>query len=171
VDLVANRAYSAENLEDALDRIVLMIQELQELGERCIKHSMADGPQATVTAESIEEYIDDQLTEGTHFATIKAHGTVSSGTETLDFDDGSYHTLTAGGDFTIDFDNWPSGKMSMITLKITDGGAHTITWPAAMDWPHGIEPLLTASGTDIMVFFTDDDGTTIYGSISMDDVG
>lgn len=102
--------------------------------------------------------------------TVQAHGTVSSGTEDFDLDDGSYHTVTAGGDFTVTMSGWPaSGKVASLTLKLTNAGAHTITWPAAVDWPGGTEPSWTAAGVDFAVFWTDDGGTTIYGAMSVED--
>ena len=103
--------------------------------------------------------------------TVKEHGTVSSGTEDFDLRDGSYHTVTAGGDFIVTFDNWAiSGKLSSITIKLINAGAHTITWPVAVDWPAGSEPSWTAAGTDFAIFYSDDNGTIIYGSRSSADV-
>jgi hypothetical protein len=103
--------------------------------------------------------------------TVKEHNTVSSGTEIFDLFDGSYHVVDVGGDFTLEFDNWPvSGTLSSITTKMTNTGAHNITWPAAVDWPDGTEPSWTAAGTDFAVFFSDDGGTIIYGALSMQDV-
>jgi hypothetical protein len=101
---------------------------------------------------------------------IKAHGTVSSGTEVFDLNDGTYHTVTAGGNFTVDFSNFPASAVGSVTMKITNGGAHTVTWDSAIDWPAGSAPALTAAGTDFLIFFSDDGGTTIYGNFSMVDV-
>ena len=103
--------------------------------------------------------------------TVKEHNTVSSGTEIFDITDGSYHTVTVGGNFTLEFDNWPvSGTLSSVTTMLVNAGAHTITWPAEVDWPDGAEPGWTAAGTDFAVFFSDDGGTIIYGALSMQDV-
>ena len=57
--------------------------------------------------------------------TVKAHGTVSSGTEDFDLDDGSYHTVTVGGNFTVTFSGWPTG-LSSATIKLINAGAHTM---------------------------------------------
>ncbi len=102
---------------------------------------------------------------------VEDHGTVSSGTETFDIEDGTYHIVTVGGDFIAAFLNWPkSGKVSSVTIKLINAGAHTITWPAAVDWAGGAEPSWTASGTDFALFFSDDKGVTISGVRSMEDV-
>lgn len=114
---------------------------------------------------------DDPLSAPSFTETVKAHGTVSSGTESFSLADGAYHTVTAGGDFTVSFAGWEaSGEAQTLVMKVTNGGAHTITWDAAIDWPAGSEPSLTASGTDILVFVTDDGGTTVYGRLAMEDV-
>lgn len=111
--------------------------------------------------EATEEFVEN----------VEDHGTVSSGTETFDIKDGTYHIVTVGGNFILEFDNWPgSGKVSSITIKLVNAGAHTITWPAAIDWVGGSEPSWTASGTDFALFFSDDNGTTISGVRSMEDV-
>lgn len=78
------------------------------------------------------------------------------------------HTLGANTTFT--FSNPPSsGSAYGFVLKVTqDSSPRTITWPASVDWPGGIAPILSiASGAvDIFVFFTHDGGTNWYGFIS-----
>lgn len=101
---------------------------------------------------------------------IKVHGIVSAGVEMFDINDGAYHTVIVGGDFTLAFDNWPTTGVSSTVVKLTDAGNYTITWPAVLDWPGGIEPTWTTSGTDFAVFFSDDYGTTIYGGRSLTDM-
>ena len=103
--------------------------------------------------------------------TVKAHGTISSGTEDFDLDNGSYHTVTVGGNFTVTFSNWGAGNdVVSITIQSINAGAHTITWPAAVDWPSGTEPSWTSAGTDFTILFSHDQGTTIFGKRSMTDV-
>jgi hypothetical protein len=51
-------------------------------------------------------------------------------------------------------------------LVSVNGGAHTITWPASVNWSNGVAPTLTTSGTDILVFYTYDGGTEYYGFLS-----
>ena len=102
--------------------------------------------------------------------TVKVHGTVSSGTESFDLDEGAYHIVTVGGNFILTFSNWPAtGKISSITLKLIGAGAYTITWPAAVKWPDGLEPSWS-SGIDFAVLFSDDAGVTISGAKTMSDV-
>ena len=73
------------------------------------------------------------------------------------------HTLTENTTFT--FSNPPAtGTAYGFTLKVTAGGAHTLTWPASVDWAGGTAPDAPASGeTDVFVFYTVDGGTNWYG--------
>jgi len=65
--------------------------------------------------------------------TVNAIGT-TSGTVTLNFESGSYQTLTTGGSVTLGFTNFPaSGVSATIVLRITVAStAHTLTLPAAV---------------------------------------
>lgn len=56
-----------------------------------------------------------------------------------------------------------SGRTSIIMLELTNGGAYTITWPAAVIWDGGSAPSLQSSGKDILMFITDDAGTNWRG--------
>ena len=51
-------------------------------------------------------------------------------------------------------------------LELTNGGAHTLTWPASVDWVGGTAPTLTAAGVDQLVFTTRDAGTTYFGFVA-----
>lgn len=102
---------------------------------------------------------------------VEDHGAVSNGTEDFDLSDGTYHKVIVGGDFTVKFSGWPdTGLISSFTLKLTNAGAHTITWPASVDWPGGSEPSWTAAGVDFALFLSDDNGTIVYGGRSWEDV-
>jgi hypothetical protein len=58
----------------------------------------------------------------------------TSGTVTLDWDNGSYQTLTTSGSVTLGFTNFPAaGVAASIVLQITVAStAHTLTLPAAV---------------------------------------
>jgi hypothetical protein len=47
-----------------------------------------------------------------------------------------------------------------------NAGAYSITWPASIDWAGGTPPILTSSGTDVLVFYTYDGGVTYYGFVT-----
>jgi len=65
--------------------------------------------------------------------TVNAIGT-TSGTVTLNFESGSYQTLTTGGSVTLGFTNFPaSGVSASIVLRINvTSTAYTLTLPAAV---------------------------------------
>jgi len=98
---------------------------------------------------------------------VGAEGNVTGSTG-LDINASPVFTATATGDTTFTFDNVPDQEDGVgFTLVFTNGGAHTITWPTSVDWPGGTAPTLTTSGTDVLVFFTPDGGTTWHGVASL----
>lgn len=92
-----------------------------------------------------------------------------SGATTIDFTLGNYVSATATGAVTWTFSNpTPSANACGFMLKLTNGGAYSQSWPSpTVKWPGGAAPVLTTSGTDVIVFVTDDGGTTWRGSASM----
>ena len=64
--------------------------------------------------------------------TIYAHGSVSSGSVTLNHGNGHYQTLTITADTTFAFTNFPSGAVGRIILDLTVAPtATTLTFPSA----------------------------------------
>lgn len=87
-----------------------------------------------------------------------------SGATTLNLSDANFHFGTVTGDTTFSFSNWPSsGKAEFVTVELENGGAHSITWPAAVEWDGGAAPTLQSSGVDVLYFYSRDGGTTIRG--------
>lgn len=94
-----------------------------------------------------------------------------TGVKTLDIAVSNYHTAIVTGITTFIFGNVPSGNFaSGFVLRLTNAGAFGIVWPASVKWPGGVAPVLTISGVDILVFLTDDDGTTWRGVVSGKDI-
>ena len=108
-------------------------------------------------------------------------GNSGTATQTLDYTAGSHQKITATGNHTIATSNWPpTGNMGELLLELTNGGAFTITWPT-INWrkPDGTfttsistylaantgRTALQSSGTDFIVLWTRDAGTTIYGTL------
>ncbi len=87
-----------------------------------------------------------------------------SATTTLDLTEGNFFTVLAGGSTTFVFANPPTSSTNGpaaggFLLELQNGGAATVTWPAAVDWPGGTAPTLTAAGFDLIACVTDDGGT------------
>lgn len=84
---------------------------------------------------------------------------------------GSYFTKTIGSATTLTVSNVPAtGNAASFILDLTNGGAGTITWWSGTKWPSGTAPTLTASGRDVLGFFTHDGGTTWSGLVLGKDV-
>lgn len=98
---------------------------------------------------------------------IKTAPTISTNTLTLDCSAGNVFAVSLNANITtLTFTNIPaSGTAYGMTLSFTaDGTARTITWPAAVKWPGGTAPTLTATlnKADTFVLTTWDAGTTWY---------
>ena len=98
--------------------------------------------------------------------TVNAIGTIIDDF-TINITNGNVQTVTIGGDCEVDFTHWPAtGIAGTLTLIITNGGAHTVTWDDdVIKWPGNNAPSLTSSGVDIVSFMTIDAGTIVYGFV------
>lgn len=84
---------------------------------------------------------------------------------------GAYFTKTITGATTFTVSNTAaSGAVSAFVLDLTNGAAGTITWFSGVRWAGGTAPTLTASGRDVLGFFTHDGGTTWSGFLMGKDV-
>jgi len=111
--------------------------------------------------------INDARTFQYYGATHNVLGS-GSGSRTIDLTSGNYVSATASGACTWTFSSaLTSPNATGFVLELTNGGIGTQTWPASVDWPGGTAPTLTASGVDVLVFITDDGGTTWRGVASM----
>jgi len=63
----------------------------------------------------------------------------------------------------------PAGNVSSFILELTNGGSATVTWWAGVKWAGGTAPTLTASGVDILGFYTRDGGATWRGTLMSKD--
>lgn len=89
----------------------------------------------------------------------------------IDLQAGEYFTKTITGNSTLTVSNVPaSGTVASFILNLTNGGAYTVTWWSGVKWAAGAAPTLTASGRDVLGFFTYDGGTTWTGLVLSKDV-
>ena len=103
--------------------------------------------------------------------TVYAHGTVSSGTLTLNHENGNFQTVTITGNVTFAFSNFPtSGTLGRIILLTTVGASVT-----ALTMPSAVKKATNVTGSDgssvtvnpgvgryMWEFMTTDAGTTVY---------
>lgn len=84
----------------------------------------------------------------------------TGGSVTVDCATGNYHRRQFNGNATVSLSNVPASEAFALILEVVNAGAYTITWPAAFKWSEGTAPILTASGSDLIVAITRDGGTT-----------
>jgi len=90
------------------------------------------------------------------------------GTTTIDFNSpASVFSFTVTQPTTVAFVNPPANVTAqqlstMVTLIITNGGAFTLTWPGSVTWATGVTPKFSASGVDVVVGWTPNNGTNWY---------
>ena len=100
-------------------------------------------------------------------------GTITTNT-TIDVSQTPEVKFTLGADLTLSFQSWAAtGYRQEIELEIVNGGAHTITWPV-VNWLKGdgtssttfssMTVSLQASGTNFVLIWTTDNGTTLWGT-------
>lgn len=96
---------------------------------------------------------------------------------TIDVNNGSVHTFTPTGDYSIDFTNLPASGAASFILIVDGSAAPTVpyeaTWPGSAEddkilWAEGIEPP-SSIGIDIYSFVCVNG--QLYGSLSIRDAG
>lgn len=108
-------------------------------------------------------------------------GNSSTTTQTFNYTAGSHQKVTATGNHTIATSNWPpTGNLGEILIEYVNGGAYALTWPT-INWllsngstttsfatymaDNPGRSTLQSSGTDFIVLWSRDAGTTIYGKL------
>lgn len=126
-----------------------------------VNNNGVDLQDATLIRPKIKDYAETVVDNGSKNVAFN-----------LDLSGGNIHTVTiTGGTLNIGITNALASSANSVTLVITNGGLGTISYVAgahdgggtAVKWAGGSAPTLSASGVDILVFFTPDGGTTFYG--------
>jgi hypothetical protein len=79
---------------------------------------------------------------------------------------GNYFTNTVSATTTFAVSNIAaSGTVNSFILDLTNGGSQTVNWFSNVTWAGGTAPTLTASGRDVLGFFTENAGTTWNGFV------
>jgi hypothetical protein len=102
---------------------------------------------------------------------VKGSALGSVGTlATIDVTNANFFSATLGFATTFAFTNpCTTGDFGGFILELTNGGSADVYWPAAVDFPGGTAPTLTAAGVDLLVFVTRDAGTTYHGMVASAD--
>ena len=84
----------------------------------------------------------------------------------IDIATGNYFTKTIASTITFTVTGTPAtGTVAAFVLDLTNPGAHAITWWSGLKWEGGSPPTLTASGRDVLSFYTHDGGTVWNGFV------
>ena len=86
---------------------------------------------------------------------------LSGSTLTLDRDTGTIFTYTATANLTVALANPATGGETLYVLRLTNGGAYTITWPTGATWVGGAEPALAANGVDEIHMLRSANGSSV----------
>lgn len=73
-------------------------------------------------------------------------------------------TIIANTAFTIT-NPAPAGEVSNFVLELTDAGSFAVSWPAGTIWEGGVSPTLSATGKDVLAFYSTDGGVTWVGLV------
>ena len=122
---------------------------------------------AELGSDTVEEALDElaERCNATKGPDIDAD---EAGTYTINASNGVYQKITVGANITLAF-TFPASQVQGLCLEVVNGGAHTITWPETMRFAGKEEPVLTASGSDLLAIFTD--GTNLNCSVTASDIG
>ena len=79
---------------------------------------------------------------------------------------GNLFTLIGGGTKTLSITNHPNDPNVAVSfiLEVTNGGSGTVNWFAGIKWAGGSAPLLTATGVDVIGFYSYNN-TVWYGIV------
>lgn len=131
------------------------------------KTTLVDADEFAI-ADSAATFGLKKLTWANLKATITAlrETKVAMGANDINLASGSIFTKTITATTTLTVSGWlASGNVNSFILELTNGGAFAVTYFAGVKWAGGTAPALTASGVDILGFYSHDGGTTVRGIV------
>jgi hypothetical protein len=118
----------------------------------------------TSSANPAVSVSNNVLISGTTKSTTYQETRAIVSTTVIDLSTANYFTKTISSNTTFSVANVPSsGTVASFILDLTDGGSNSVYWWAGVQWPNGVQPVLTISGRDVLGFFTHDGGTIWTG--------
>ena len=151
--------------------------------------NVIDDTQITLTNTWSASKIDSELSSKADAANLDLKLPVTGGTMTgaitairetqiplgfssaIDLSLGNVFTKSVNSDTTFSVLNCLSaGTSNSFILELTNAGAFTITWFSGIKWAEGIAPILTASGVDVLGFYSYDGGVTWKGLVLGNDM-
>lgn len=100
------------------------------------------------------------------FGTGTSAKMVAMGGSAIDLALGNGFTKTISGATTLSLSNVPAaGLLTIWLMELTNGGSAAVTWWSGIAWAEGSPPTLTASGRDVLGFYTADGGANTVGFV------
>jgi len=89
----------------------------------------------------------------------------------IDVKEGCYFkkTITENTEFTFEGTREDGVSLEFI-LEIVNGGSYALIWPASVTWHTGTPPTFVITGTDILGFYSLDNGVTWRGMLMAKDI-
>lgn len=139
------------------------------------------GDGITIVKDGISYTFSSDLTLGAVEALIAAgavktvldKGIITSGSVTFTVSAALIQKVTVGAALAVAFAGWPTtGIRGEVELEVVNGGAFAVTWPT-VNWALGdgsysttfgdMNVNLEAAGQNLVVVWSSDGGTTLYG--------
>lgn len=98
--------------------------------------------------------------------TISTSAVISPTTGVIDVSLAEIFTLVTSQNITLSFTNVPDNTLACAFLLKIEAG-HSVTYPNSVNFAGGAAPTLSGAGLeDILLFVTDDGGTTWYADLA-----
>lgn len=124
----------------------------------------ADSTNWEVISGNVSTSNTQTLSNKTITGTKETKATISA--SEINLASGNYFTKTITATTTFTLANVPAtGTAVSFLLDITNGGSQTVNLWSNIKWANGVAPTLTASGRDVLGFFTHDNGTIWNGFV------
>ncbi len=126
--------------------------------------SDANKPVSTATQTALDAKLG--ITGGTMTGAITSlrESRVAMAANDINLSLGNFFTRTISSSTTLTISNVPaSGQAIAFILELTNGGSAAVTWFTGVKWAGGTAPTLTASGRDVLGFYSDDAGVNWTG--------
>lgn len=130
------------------------------------------GVQAIASIAGLQSTLDSKVNKsgdimtGTLVTKALQESRVALPANNIDLSAGNFFSKTIAGATALTVSNVPTaGTTASFILDLTNGGSATVTWWAGVKWSSGTAPTLTATGRDVLGFFTHDGGATWTGLI------